>query len=206
MKKEIWVPKRKRCWEFNGKDKLSWLNSKRNRPSRRKWMFIEPFIKKTKRLKEIKRNNSERRKKLIELWLNVLYSKKDSLQSIKSSWKKKKESKPKRPWQESKAKIKNLLLIKRNLIVSLKMRESKSKKNNKKTGRKDRKPESIFFIKFSMIEREKLDNISPKNKKNYAFESKIELKWRGELASMNCNNKKEKEISSNVTELSSRKF
>jgi len=88
----------------------------------------------------------------------------------------------------------------------LKTRESKSKKSNKKSGRKDRKPESISFTKFSMIEREKLDNISLKNKKNFAFASKIELKWRGELDSTSWNNRKEKEMSFNETELNNRKF
>jgi len=88
----------------------------------------------------------------------------------------------------------------------LKTRESKSKKSNKKSGRKDRKPESISFTKFSMIEREKLDNIILKNKKNFAFASKIELKCREELDSTSWNNRKEKEMSFNVTELNNRKF
>jgi hypothetical protein len=92
------------------------------------------------------------------------------------------------------------------LIISLRTKESKGKKNNKKSGRKDRKPESISFTRFLMIEREKLDNISPKNKKNYAFGSKIKHKWRRDLGSTSWSNKKEKEMSSNETELNNRKF
>jgi hypothetical protein len=59
--------KKKRCSEFNGKDKLSWLSSKRDKQSKKKLMFIKPFIRKMKRSKEKKRSNSEKKKKQTEL-------------------------------------------------------------------------------------------------------------------------------------------
>ena len=69
----------------------------------------------------------------------------------------------------------------------MKSKGLKKKRSNKKTGRKDKRLGSTFYIKSMMIENAKSKNISLRDKRNLKFESRIGLKFKGELNNMNSN-------------------
>ena len=71
--------------------------------------------------------------------------------------------------------------MKNNLTDSLKFKDSKKKKNNNKNGKEDKRPRSIFYIKFMMTDRKKSTNIKSQNKKNFVKNKKIEKKFKKEL-------------------------
>jgi len=71
----------------------------------------------------------------------------------------------------------------------LKSKDLKSKRNNKKIGKKDKKLELIFFIKYLMIDKRKLKNIKRLNNKSLDRNSLIKLKFKRESNNMKLNNK-----------------
>ena len=71
----------------------------------------------------------------------------------------------------------------------MKSKDLKSKRNNKKIGKKDKKLELIFFIKYLMIDKRKLKNIKRLNNKSLDRNSLIKLKFKRESNNMKLNNK-----------------
>jgi hypothetical protein len=67
IKKELWVLRKKKCLEHNGRDKLNWLNLKKNKLSKKNLMSIELFINRTKELSYRKRSSLEDKNRQIEL-------------------------------------------------------------------------------------------------------------------------------------------
>lgn len=79
--------------------------------------------------------------------------------------------------------------MKENLTGSLKSRESKRKRNNRKIGRKRKRLESTFFIKSTMIEKERSDNTKRPRSKSFERNNKTSLRSKRESNNMKPSNK-----------------
>lgn len=71
--------------------------------------------------------------------------------------------------------------MKDNSIDLSKSKDSKEKKNNSKIGKKEKRPELIFFTKYLMIVKERSDNIKKQNNKSLDKKNKTKLKLKEEL-------------------------
>lgn len=78
----------------------------------------------------------------------------------------------------------------RNSLTDLsKSKDLKRKGNNRKNGKRDKKLELIYFIKYSMTEKEKLDNIKRLKNSNLDKNSLTKFKFRKESTNTSLNNK-----------------
>ncbi len=71
----------------------------------------------------------------------------------------------------------------------MKFKDLKNKKNNKRNGKKDKKLESIYSIKYLMIDKEKLNNIIKLNNSKIDKNNKIDFKSKKESDNINLSNK-----------------
>ena len=88
--------------------------------------------------------------------------------------------------------------MKENLTDSSKSKESKRKRNNKKTGKRKKRLESICSTRSTTIEKEKLNSTGQKERSNSKSDNKIEQKLKEELESTRKSKREEKGNSLNA--------
>lgn len=127
-----------------------------------------------------KKDNVNRIRKETEKWLKESLLRKDNWQSIKNYSSKRKDNKPKESWQVSETRELKWLPMKKNLTDWLKLKESKKKRNSKKTGKRKKRPDLTYFTKFTMTEKEKWENTKRQRKSNWERDNRTRLKWKEE--------------------------
>jgi hypothetical protein len=114
---------------------------------------------------------------------------KDNWLNIKNYSNRNKEIKLEKYWLDLEIKIVSYQLMRNNLTDLLKSKDLKRKRNNRKNGKRDKKLELIYFIKYLMTEREKLDSIKRLKNSNLDKNNLIKFKFKKESVNTSLNNK-----------------
>ena len=114
---------------------------------------------------------------------------KDNWLNIKNYSNRNKEIKLEKYWLDLEIKIVSYQLMRNNLTDLLKSKDLKRKRNNRKSGKRDKKLELIYFIKYLMTEREKLDSIKRLKNSNLDKNNLIKFKFKKESVNTSLNNK-----------------
>ncbi len=122
-------------------------------------------------------------------WLRELYRKRDNLLSMKNYSRTKKDKKPEKFWQALKIKTARWLLMNESLIDWFKSKELRKKRNNRTTGKRNKRPELTCFIKSTMIGNEKLETITRLKKRSFGKKNKTNKKSKKESNNMKLSKK-----------------
>ena len=114
---------------------------------------------------------------------------KDNWLNIKNYSNRNKEIKLEKYWLDLEIKIVSYQLMRNNLTDLLKSKDLKRKRNNRKSGKRDKKLELIYFIKYLRTEREMLDSIKRLKNSNLDKNNLIKFKFKKESVNTSLNNK-----------------
>lgn len=136
-----------------------------------------------------KKDNEKRKKEETGKWFKESFRKKENLLNMKSYLRRKIDKKPGECLQVLRIRTVSLQHMKENLTDLFKLREWRRRENSRRTGKSERKPESISFTKYSMTDNAKLKSTREQNRKSLSKGSKIRKKWRGESVNMSPSRK-----------------
>lgn len=178
-----------KCSRKNGNVKHNLPNSSNDKVSTNRKNLTTFFTKKINKSESTKKDNTNWKREGTGTWLKESSPKKGNWLSMRNYSRKRKGKRPKEYWQDSETRALNWLPTKGNLTDLLKSKGSRRKENNKKTGKREKRPESICCIKCTMTEKERSGNTKRRKKKNWEKRNRTSLKSKKESANTNPSNK-----------------
>lgn len=178
-----------KCSRKNGNANHNLPNSSNSKASTNKKNSIKSCTKKMSKLESTKKNKENRKGKETEKWLKESLPRKENWLSTKNCSRKRKDKKPKGFWLVSETRAPSWLPTKGNLTDWSKSKGSRRKRNSKKIGKKEKKPDSTYFTKFTTTEKEKWENTKRQRKSNWEKENRTRPKCKEEWENTRPNNK-----------------
>lgn len=150
---------------------------------------MKSYSNKINKLSTRRKDNVNKKEEETDRWFKESLARNENLLSTRNYWRRNNDKNQRELWQVSRIKILNLQLIKESLTGSYRLKELKKRRNNKKNGKKDRKPESTYSIKFMTIDNVRLKSTRRPRNKSFVKRNKINLKFKKESSNMSLNKK-----------------